>query len=128
MSDTETSVQSLISRAAVWVTPDLTLRGLCSVLASESIGAALVRGPHGQVGLVSERDVVAALADEANPSKTVVEDICSWELVTISPRASVAEAAASMLGAEVRHLPVMADGHPTEVISERDVMRALAGG
>lgn len=121
-----TSVQSLISQSAVWVDPDLTLREACGVLAANSIGAALVRGPHGRVGLVSERDIVAALADDAKPSHTRVDEVCTWDLATVAPLATVEDAARTMLAAEVRHLPVMADGHTTELISERDVLRIYA--
>jgi hypothetical protein len=42
-----------------------TVSPLATVFVEESIGAALVRSPHGTIGLVSERDIVRAIADGA---------------------------------------------------------------
>ena len=47
----------------VTVEPELTVRGLLAVLAEHHIGAAVVTGPDNAiVGIVSERDIVRALA------------------------------------------------------------------
>jgi CBS domain-containing protein len=119
-------VQRLITRPVVYVHTNDTLRHAAVTFAEESIGAALVRGPHGAIGLVSERDIVQALADDADPDRTTVSDVMSQDLVTIAPTDDLHDAVHRMLDAEVRHLPVVENDIPAGMISARDTMRALS--
>jgi CBS domain-containing protein len=119
-------VQRLVRRPAVYVHPHDSLRRLATVLVEESIGAALVRGAHGAVSLVSERDVVRALSEGAHPDRTTVADVMAEELVVAAPGDDLLAAVHRMLEAEVRHLPVVEDGIAYGMISARDALRALA--
>jgi predicted transcriptional regulator len=118
-------VQALVTRPVVYVHVNDTLRQLATTLTEESIGAALVRGPHGAIGLVSERDVTRALADGADPDRAKVEDIMNEDLVTVAPTDDTYDAVHRMLEAEVRHLPVIEAGVTTGMVSIRDALQAL---
>jgi CBS domain-containing protein len=118
-------VQRLVTRPVVYVHANDTLRALATTLVEESIGAALVRGPHGAIGLVSERDIVRAIADGASPDRTTAEEIMADELVTVAPTDEVLDAVHTMLDAEVRHLPVVEGGVHAGMISARDALRAV---
>jgi predicted transcriptional regulator len=124
--DGKNRVQRLAQRPAVYVHTNDSLRRVASVLVDESIGAALVRGAHGAIGLVSERDIVRALADGAAPDRTTAEDVMSDELLTIAPSDDLIDAVHRMLDNEVRHLPVAEDGVAYGMLSARDALRALA--
>jgi predicted transcriptional regulator len=119
-------VQRLAQRPAVYVHTNDTLRRAASVLIEESIGAALVRGAHHAVGLISERDIIRALADGASPDRTHVEDVMAEELLTVGPNDELLDAVHRMLDGEVRHLPIMEDGVAIGMLSARDALRALA--
>lgn len=119
-------VRSLVHRPAVYVQPDATLRRLAVLLTEEAIGAALVRGPYGAEGLVSERDVVQAVADGADPDQVRVVEVMAEELVTVAPTDHLVDAVLAMLDADVRHLPVVENGVHYGMISARDALRAFA--
>jgi len=123
--DQDTRAQALVTRPVVYVHPNDTLRRLAETLIEESIGAALVRGPHGAIGLVSERDVVAAIADGSDPNRTRVDEIMNEDVITIAPNDDLLDAAHQMLDAEVRHLPIVEDGVVGGMLSARDALRAL---
>jgi CBS domain-containing protein len=123
--DQDTRAQELVTRPVVYVHPNDTLRRLAETLVEESIGAALVRGPHGAIGLVSERDVVAAIADGVDPTRTRVDEIMNEDVIMITPNHDLLDAAHAMLDAEVRHLPIVEDGVVGGMISARDALRAL---
>jgi predicted transcriptional regulator len=123
--DGKNRVQRLAHRPAVYVHTNDSLRRVASVLVDESIGAALVRGAHGAIGLVSERDIVRALADGATPDRTTAEDVMSDELLTVAPSDDLIDAVHRMLDNEVRHLPVVEDGVAFGMLSARDALRAL---
>ncbi len=123
--DHDTRVQAL-ARPVVYVHPNDTLRQACSTMVEESVGAALVRGPHGAVGLLTERDIVKAIADGASAGRTTVYDVMNdGDLITASPNDDVLDVAHRMLDAEVRHMPIMEDGVVGGMISARDALRSL---
>ena len=119
-------VQGLVTRPVVYVHVNDTLRHLATTFIEESIDAALVRGPHGPIGLVSERDVTRALAEGAHPDRTTVADIMSDELITVAPTDDVFDAVHRMLDAEVRHLPVVHHDNTIGMVSARDALLALS--
>jgi CBS domain-containing protein len=123
--DDNDQVHQLVQRPTVYVHPNDTLRHVAQTFIEESIGAALVRGPHHAIGLVSERDIVRALADGANPDRMHAEEVMTEELVTVGPNDDVVDAFQRMLDAEIRHLPVVEDGVAGGMISARDALQVL---
>ncbi|ONG44637.1 CBS domain-containing protein [Pseudoroseomonas deserti] len=81
-------------------------------LAQHRIGAVLVRDPAGQVlGIVSERDIVRALASQGGTSSALqAQQLMTRLLYTITPTTPIGEALALMTDRRVRHLPVLEDG------------------
>jgi CBS domain-containing protein len=120
-------IQSLVTRPAVYVHLNDTLRDAARTMVEESIGAALVRGPHGVIGLVSERDIVRAIADGAVASRTPVSEIMATDLVMAAPSDDVLDVVHRMLDAEIRHVPVVEDGVAYGMVSARDALALLAG-
>jgi CBS domain-containing protein len=118
-------VQRLATRPAVYIHPNDTLRQVATILVEESVGAALVRGGHGAIGLVSERDIVRALSEGASADRTTAADVMAEDLVTIRPNDELLDAVHRMLDNEVRHLPVVEDGSAYAMVSARDALRAL---
>jgi predicted transcriptional regulator len=123
--DDNDQVHQLVQRPTVYVHPNDTLRRVAQTFIEESIGAALVRGPHGAIGLVSERDIVRALADGANADRTHAEEVMTVDLVTVGPNDDLLDAVHRMLDAEIRHLPVVEDGVAGGMISARDALQML---
>ena len=128
--DDET-VWTLLKRPAVEVPPETTLREVAEILAGEPIGAVLVRGPRPAgapgsrpEGIVSERDIVRALAEGLDPDDTRAEDVMTLDLASVAPGDTIRVAAQAMLANEVRHVPVTQDGVVIGVVSERDALRA----
>src|SRR3954452_9364179 len=124
--DANDRVHQLVQRPSVYVHPNDTLRRVATTLVEESIGAALVRGPHGAIGLVSERDLARAIAEGADPDRARVEDLMTEDLVTVDHNDELLDAVHAMLAAEVRHLPVMDGDVPAGMVSARDALSALA--
>jgi CBS domain-containing protein len=78
---------------------------------------------HGAMhGIITERDVVGAVADGVDPSTTMVLGYMTPNPVTVSPETELSEAAASMLELGARHLPVVELGAVVGMISARDVL------
>lgn len=106
----------------VEVADDATLAQVAEVMAAGGIGAVLVRGPAGLVGIVSERDIVGAVGSGADLATTRASDVMSESVVSLDAALRVAAAAAAMADLQVRHLPVTVDGSVVGMVSARDVL------
>lgn len=118
-------VGSLLSPAVATIEPTATLREAAEEMAADRLGLLVVTNSAGMVGVISERDVVAALADGADLELERVRDHATDRVVTVDADLSVAEAARLMADAEIRHLAVMRDGDVAGVVSVRDLLVAL---
>jgi CBS domain-containing protein len=103
-----------------------SMRQAAEALAADEIGVLLVIEHRALVGVVSERDLVRHLAEDANPDHLDVRDIMSVDVGAIAPEDTVLDAAQQMLTAGVRHLPVLDDDLVAGVVSVRDVLAVLA--
>lgn len=102
--------------------PDDTLLAGAERMHWYQIGALSVYEQHRLVGIVTERDIVAALAEGADPKTTRVADYMTELPVTVSPDEDVTVAASRMAELGVRHLPVV-DGHQlVGMLSMRDLL------
>jgi CBS domain-containing protein len=109
----------------VTVTPDTDVKRLLAVLAEHKIGAVVVSGDGSSVdGIVSERDVVRALAQRgAAVLSEAVTAIHTAEVHTIGPEASLEEVERLMTERRFRHVPVVVDGALTGIVSIGDVVK-----
>ena len=114
-----------MSRGAFSVDEKLTLRSLASVLAELDIGAVLVTEPGGSVSIASERDIVRALAADADPEEVWAADVTSADLVVADPEESILDIAERMTTEGVRHIAIVEHGRIVGVVSARDVLPVL---
>lgn len=108
------------------VGPGEDVTAVSRALAQHRIGAALVRGQAGEVlGIISERDIVRAVArDGAAALSRTARELMTADLVTATPRASIAECLAMMTEHRCRHLPVMEGGRLAGMVSIGDLVKA----
>lgn len=120
-------VSELVGDEVQRVPPRATLREVCAALAERGVGIVGVGEPDARLaGVVSERDIVAALASGIDPDATTAADVVVEHVYYIDPSTTLEEVAAEMLSRWTRHLFV---GEPDEllgVVSARDVLGAYA--
>lgn len=99
----------------------------------EDIGAVLVMKDSKLCGIVTDRDIaIRAVAEGKDPNQVKLSDVCSQEVVSITPDKSVNEAVQMMRDKALRRLPVVDGGKPVGVVSlgdlavERDGKSVLA--
>lgn len=90
------------------ITPETSVRDAASALRQPGTPALPVLEGDSVVGIVTESDIVALVAEtDTLPS---IRDIMSMPVTTVSPTATLPEAADRMRTAGVKHLPVVDDG------------------
>ncbi len=107
------------------VEPGDSVQTIVDMLARHRIGAVVVVDPAGGIaGIVSERDVVRAMVgDVAGVASMTAKDIMTAKVRTCSPTDSEAELMQMMTESRIRHLPVVANGRVTGMISIGDVVK-----
>jgi CBS domain-containing protein len=97
------------------------------------LGDVLVEQEGKLCGIVTDRDIVVrAIAEGRKPTEVRLGDICTGDLTTLAPDASVEEAEHVMRGQALRRVPIVDGGRPIGVVSlgdlaiERDRDSALA--
>lgn len=106
------------------VAPDVSLADACAQLESRRVGALMVCSDDRVVGVVSERDVVRAVAQggQAALDQPVSEHMTS-QVIFAAPHETVGDLMSRMTDRRIRHLPILADGRLVGVVSIGDVVK-----
>lgn len=118
-------VGSLVDSSVATIRPTATLRQAANALAADSVGLLVVVGPAGVGGVLSERDVIAAIVEDYDLDEARVRDHASSDLVSVEEYVSIVDAAATMAEAQIRHIAVTRNGEVFGVVSIRDVVYVL---
>lgn len=118
-------VRALVGDGAQACGPETTLRTAAQAMADNDIGSLAVIGEGELLGILTERDILRAVAEQADPDR---EPVSKWMTVqpdSVSPELETEEAARWMLATGYRHLPVIEDGTLLGVASIKDVLWAI---
>ena len=112
----------------VTIRPDATVATAVHRLALERVGALVVSEDGSAIaGILSERDVVGALAEQGAGILAVdfrVGDLMTRRVVTCRPEDQVKTVMAEMTRRRVRHLPVVENGRLVGIVSIGDIVKS----
>jgi CBS domain-containing protein len=122
------NVETILRNKGNWVAtirPDATIADAVNMLHRERIGAIVVSEDGYSVdGILSERDVVNALADSGGALLARrVDDIMTRNVITCEPGDTVGGLMAEMTSRRIRHFPVVADGRLCGIVSIGDLVK-----
>ena len=112
-------------RDVLAIRPDATLFEAARILSKNRIGALVVQDDDGGLnGIISEREIVRAIAEEGAPglATTVGERMVS-DVATCEENDTIAEIMEMMTRCRFRHLPVVENGRVAGIISIGDVVK-----
>ncbi len=118
-------VRALVGDGAQACGPETTIRTAARAMADNDIGSLAVLGEGDLLGILTERDILRAVAAAADLDAEPVSAWMTAQPDSVSPELETAEAARWMLATGYRHLPVIEDGVLLGVASIKDVLWAL---
>ena len=113
-----------MSTELLTVEPDLPLTEVAKRMVAKDVGAVLVFDEGAICGILTERDVLRAVADGIDDA-TLVRDRMTANPETLDADDTTEHAAVLMIHGGFRHLPVVEQGEVVGVLSIRDLMRVV---
>src|SRR5947209_8059089 len=92
----------------------------------QQTGSLLVMDGERLIGIVTERDLMKAVARGADLDQTPVSSVMTTKVLTVTPQTSLPDAARHMASRWIRHLPVVDGGQVVGMVSQRDLCGVLA--
>ena len=106
--------------------PESTLRLAAKVMKARGVGSAVVIEREKVAGIITERDILHAVADHVDLDHVPVSEIMTPDVVSGAPGWDIVRAVRTMIDGGFRHLLVMEMDDPVGIVSLRDLMDAMA--
>ncbi len=119
-----TTVGEVMNRNLLTVDPHLSLHDAAARMSERGVGAALVISNDHVSGILTERDVLRAVAT-GGVDGTHVAAWMTRDPETVEIGETTGQAAAVMIHGGFRHLPVVDGDRPVGIVSIRDLMRVV---
>jgi len=118
------NVFSRKSGGVVTIDISWSLQAAAALMMRNRIAALIVTDRGKPVGLISERDLVSALADSGSRvARTPIREVINGPVLAVSAGESIMRAMALMTERRVRHLPVFDNSELIGVVTLRDLIK-----
>jgi CBS domain-containing protein len=114
-----------MSRDLLAVEPGLLLTEVAKRMVAKDVGAVLVMEGGRLIGILTERDVLRAVAADGAGGDTTAGDWMTRDPETLGPDETTQQAATLMIHGGFRHLPVTEGEAVVGILSIRDLMRIV---
>ena len=119
-------VRDVPPRRLLSVEPQTSLAEVAKRMRQEDADSAAVMSGSRLLGIITERDLVRAIADGLNPQQAKADVIMSADPATVTDDEEVAVVAVKMMRLGIRHLPVLSKaGKPVGLVSARNLVGIL---
>ena len=117
------SIMEVMTTDPITIPQRASVQEAAQAMRDSDIGDVIVLDDSEQVcGIVTDRDIaVRFVAEGKDPAGTLLGEIYSRELQTLSPKDSVGDAVRLMSEKAIRRLPVVDEGKPVGIVAIGDL-------
>jgi acetoin utilization protein AcuB len=122
-----TRVEDVMTKRLIMVRPDQTFADVVSLMANHSFRHfPVVESPGRLVGVISDRDILRAVARIKDWNSTYVHQFMSRDVVAVKPHTRLSHATGKMLSKRINCLPVIEDdGMICGIITTTDLLKVF---
>lgn len=115
-------VKDVMNKNVVVAKSDATIREAAKVMNKFRIGSLIVLKEEAIAGIVTERNVLIAVASGKDTDSTAIEEIMTKKVVTVDPDQTVEAAVDLMIQNKIKKLPVVEDNKLKGIITASDIV------
>lgn len=126
------TLKDIMTANPVTCTSDATIQDVARLMDERDIGDVIIMDGEAISGIVTDRDIVIRGLAKGMDTSTRVVEVCTGDVITLSPQDDVTKAAEVMAKQAIRRLPVVESGKPVGIVTlgdlamDRDPDSALA--
>ena len=118
-----TQLRDIMTEDVLTVAPEDTLGEVAARMVERNVGSVVVFDFGRLIGVLTERDIMHAVAARTHSSDARVREWMTADPVTATADMSIEDAAKTMFDHGFRHLPIVEDGAVVGVVSLRRMIR-----
>jgi CBS domain-containing protein len=111
-----------MNKNVITVKPDFILKKAAEIMSNYHIGSLVVLESNKLVGILTERNILVAVAEGRNPELTTVEEVMTRKVITIEPSKTIEDAVALMKEHSIKKLPVVDNDKLVGIITASDII------
>lgn len=115
-------VKDVMNKNVVVAKSNTTIREAAKVMNKFRIGSLIVLKEEAIAGIVTERNVLTAVASGKDTDSTAIEEIMTKKVVTVDPDQTVEAAVDLMIQNKIKKLPVVEDNKLKGIITASDIV------
>jgi CBS domain-containing protein len=115
-------VDDVYRAGAITAAADESLEQVATHLQAKDVSALVILDGSRLAGIITERDIVRAVADRRDLAECTAAEYMTSEPATVRLETPLSVVAWKMLAYGVRHLPVVVGGEVTGMVSARDLL------
>jgi CBS domain-containing protein len=119
------TLAEIVKPTFIEVAPEDTLGEVAERMTERNVGAVVVKDFGRLIGILTERDLLKAMAARVHSSEARVREWMTEDPVTVDADLALDEAERLMIVRGFRHLPVVSEGDVVGVVSLRRVVAAM---
>ena len=115
-------VKDVMNRNVMATKPDTSVREAAEIMTKHKIGSLIILEGEKIAGIITETNVLHAVAEKKDPDATAVSDVMAKDVVTIDPGKKIEDAVELMLKYQIKRLPVIDNEKLVGVVTASDVI------
>lgn len=115
-------VRDVMIRKVFTTEPDTSIRKASEVMMNEHIGSLVVVENQKISGIITETNILHAVAEKKDPDSTAVSDVMSKDVITVEPGKRIEDAVELMLKYRIKKLPVVDNDKLIGVVTASDIV------
>jgi len=116
-----TQLRNIMTEDVLTVAPEDTLGEVAARMVERNVGSVVVFDFGRLIGVLTERDIMHAVAARTHSSDARVREWMTADPVTAAADTSIEDAAKTMFDHGFRHLPIVEGERAVGIVSMRDV-------
>ena len=121
-------VKDIMRNSVISIEESMTIKDAAQIMTDTKVGCVIITKENAPVGILTERDFVTKIASNQMPYSTLLSEVMSSPLVTVSADETIWEAAEIMKTKKIHKLPVFDEDKLVGLITATDLVVVVSVG